>query len=77
MALNKTTGNYECDYCHAIIPNPRIRKVNGKEEVQRFCSGTSCKNNWHNAQKVNKEELVKDINNMTEYFKKKYGLVGL
>lgn len=58
MALNKTTGNYECDYCHAVIPNPRIRK----EEVQRFCSGGKCKNAYWNAQKVKLTDVKNEIN---------------
>jgi hypothetical protein len=66
MALNETTGNYECDYCHAAIANPRIRKVDGKDEVQRFCSGTKCRNNWWNAQKVNIADVKIEINKMLD-----------
>ena len=66
MALNETTGNYECDYCHAVIPNPRIRKVDGKDEVQRFCSGRKCKNAYWNSQKVKIADIKIEINKMLD-----------
>jgi hypothetical protein len=66
MALNEKSNNYECDYCHAVIENPRVRKVNGKDEVQRFCSGTKCKNNWWNSQKINITDVKIEINKMLD-----------
>jgi hypothetical protein len=66
MALNEKTGYYECDFCHAVIENPRWRMVNGKEEVQRFCSGTKCKNNYWNAQKINISDVKIEINKMLD-----------
>jgi len=66
MALNEMTGEYECDYCHAVIPNPRRRKVKGREEIQRFCFGTKCKNNYWNSQKVKIADVKIEINKMLD-----------
>lgn len=39
-----------CDYCHQSFTQ--------KSPKQRFCSGTSCHDKWHNAQKAKKRELL-------------------
>ena len=66
MALNEKSNNYECDFCHAVIENPRRRVVNGEDVVQRFCSGTKCKNNWWNSQKINIADVKIEINKMLD-----------